>query len=162
MTTNREQQVESLQEALKDFNNKICTYNHQGDQCTTVIFDWENIDDESKEEFVDELFGDWEDDGALEGIIENGEPDADYISPKWVEGDWQPFGFLNLQLDDDEVNEEEILFSGQFDGIFLVKLSDIAKAECPVYVLEVDGTALNEDPEIFVDDMTKLNLTPID
>lgn len=158
MNQNQCKILDTLQTVFQTDINQICQYNHQRDILTTVIFDWQSIDNEQKNDFVDELFSDWEDDGSLEGIIENAVPDEDYISPKWVEGDWIPFGFANLQLDEDEIDGEDILFAGQFDGVFLVRLSELQNEKIPVYLLEVDGTALNTDPEIFVEDIKEMEL----
>ncbi len=155
----REEQIESLRTILGESRNRVCRYKLDGEESHTVIFDWESIDEWGREEFMETFFGDWEE-GSLEEIIKNSTPDDDFVTPQWVKGDWVPFGLMNAQIDEEDPEEEEILVAAdQFDGIFMVKLSELEGDHVPVYLLKVDGTVLNEDPEVIIEDIKSLNIT---
>jgi hypothetical protein len=123
---------------IAQFVDKDCTIQQTDARLTGRLFDVQRIDAEFLEEFLSDTFGD----GLPEGL------DLQSSVPFFVVG---VVGDL-FSPDDD--------FEGQPEGLLFLDLANGDGQDCPVWAVDIDGTAIPETYRKLCDRIADLDIEP--
>ena len=122
--------------ALTPLIGKRCTVKLRAGRSSAIVFDWARISRSRRGEFLDEIFGDWDDPKAFSGVVQR-DPKGEI---RLADERLVPFALVGV-----DEGERGGRFTGgsSYPQFNVLAIADARKAGVPVLGLEVDGPAVS-------------------